>query len=465
VRDTRITFKAYPTIERFLRSDAFIRCLVGPVGSGKSSACVMEVLLRAAAQRPGPDGKRRTRFAIIRNTYGQLRDTTRKTFEQWVPLKLGTWHEQSFTFHIKAGDWDSEVLFRALDRPEDIKKLLSLELTGAYINEAREIPKHVLDILQTRVGRYPSVAQGGATWFGIWMDTNPWHTGHWGYQLFKKTRPSGYELFEQPGGRTPQAENIHHLPTEYYSRLVAGKDSEWIHSYVDGGYPSSDVGSIWGPQVAALEARLGIGDFAHPFDGVFTSWDLGVSDSTAIWFWRINADGMPDLIDHYEASGQEMSHYFHEVDTRPYIYTKHWLPHDARQRSWQTGVGILDQFIAHYGGEKVAIGPEMTLRDGIQAGRWLLEQPMRIHSRCEQGIEALREYRYEYDEDLRVFSTRPLHNWASHSADAFRYLALVAKFTETITRKKPPQVSQPAVPMSGSFSLDQLFKDKERRRI
>jgi hypothetical protein len=82
-----------------------------------------------------------------------------------------------------------------------VKKLLSLEVTGAYVNELKEIPKRVIDVLETRIGRYPSKALGGPTWFGWWADTNPWHIGHWGYKLFKNP-PPGYELYVQPGGRT-----------------------------------------------------------------------------------------------------------------------------------------------------------------------------------------------------------------------------------------------------------------------
>ena len=460
--------KVPATCRSFQRSNAFVRGLKGPVGSGKSSVCVVEIPRRAQQQVPGPDGVRRSRWAVIRNTYSQLRDTTRKTFEEWVPSWLGTWHEQSFTW---TGEWaldeagtdrvSCEVLFRALDRPEDVKKLLSLELTGAYVNEGREISKHVLDVLETRVGRYPSKTNGGASWFGIWLDTNPWHTGHWGAKLFAQNLP-GYELFTQPGGRAANAENVENLPPGYYDRLCQGKDAEWIDVYVDGKDARSDVGVIWGRLVDALAARGGIAPFDHPTDGVFTTWDLGVSDSTAIWFWRINENHVPDVIDHYEASGQPASHYFAEIARRGYRYVKHWLPHDARQRSWQTGVGVVDQFIAQYGAAAVAIGPELSLRDGIAAARWLLEQPIRIHPRCEQGIDALREYRYEWDEELRVFSSRPLHNWASHTADAWRYLSQVVKFSDLITpRAKPPAAPLPRKPEP--LTLDRLWAMQPQR--
>ncbi|WP_242394841.1 phage terminase large subunit [Anaeromyxobacter oryzisoli] len=472
-------YVAAPTLRRFQRSDAFVRCVVGPVGSGKSSACVIELLRRAMRQAPGPDGVRRSRWVVIRNTYSQLRDTTRKTFEEWVPAEIGSWNEQAFTW---VGEWSDgehpvhcEVLFRSLNRPEDVKKLLSLELTGAYVNESREIPKAVVDVLEQRVGRFPAKKSGGPTWSGIWMDTNPWAKQHWGYKLFtlhqgvREEDRDLYELFEQPGGRSPEAENLENLPPGYYDRLVVGKDAEWIKSYVDGEYPSNDQGSIFGPLIEKLEQRGGIGKFKHPTDGVFTSWDLGFSDATGIWFWRVNEHGVPDLIDHYEAHGQPLSHYFDEVDRRGYEYVKHWLPHDARARTLQTGSSILEQFVVRYGADRVAIGPELSLLDGIQAARWLLEQPVRFHERCAAGIEALRSYHYAWDEEARAFSRRPEHDWSSHTADAFRYVACVAKETRLIARGAAIVPPPPAARDLRTITMDELWtmrpKAQRTRRV
>jgi hypothetical protein len=461
-----------PTCRRFAESDEFVRFIIGPVGSGKSTACVREIARRALRQKRGPDGKRHSRFAVIRNTYSQLRDTTRKTFEEWIPHNLGTWHEQRFAFTMEFDDVECEVLFRALDRPEDVKKLLSLELTGAYINEAREIPKHVLDVLETRVGRYPSKAQGGASWFGIWADTNPWHSGHWGAKLFAKNLP-GYRSFRQPGGRAKNAENVENLPRDYYPRLCSGKDAEWVRVYVDGEDATSDVGAIWGAWVADLEKRGGICAFDHPLDGVFTHWDLGRSDSTAIWFWRVNARGVPDVLDHYENSGQGLSHFFGVVDRKPYRYAKHFLPHDARAKTLATQQSVLEQCVEHWGSDKVAITHDLSIADGISAARWVLEQPIQIHERCavparfeHSGVDALREYRYEWDEDTQAFSTKPLHNWASHSADAFRYLSVEAKRVEQLTRKAAPPPEPGSTPLGAAIpvNFDELFSDRERAR-
>lgn len=445
-----INYEAPPTVARFMDSDAFVRCLVGPLGSGKSSGCIMEIVRRAAEQARSPrDGLRHTRFAVIRNTGPQLQDTTRKTFEQWIPEILGKWKESDFEFHMCFGDVDCEVLFRALDRPADVRKVLSLDLTGAYINEAREIAKEVVDGLQARVGRFPAKKDGGPTWFGIWMDTNPWHVSHWGYKLFKAA-PPGHEVFEQPGGRAANAENVENLPPGYYARLVHGKDSEWVEEYVDGKYPASDKGSVYGDLLGKLEAAGGVSEFDHPNDGVFATFDLGVSDATSIWWWRLtNEKGKRrvDLIDWYEASGEGAAHYFDVLEKRGYRYQKIWLPHDARARTFQTGLSTVQLFDDRFP-DLVAIGPELSIEDGIRAGRWMLEQPMRIHARCEAGLEKLRAYRYMWDEERKVFSKKPLHDFASHTADGYRYIACEVQTSEIMTQPNAPTKKGPMVQLT-----------------
>jgi hypothetical protein len=224
-------------LERFRASNAFVRGIRGPIGSGKSTACVVEILRRAHLQKPGPDGKRRSRWAVIRNTYPELKTTTIKTWHAWVPPEWGQWQAEGPPTHrVQEGDLDIEVMFLALDRPDDIRKLLSLELTGAWVNEAREVPKAVLDGLTGRVGRYPSTLQGGPSWFGVMLDTNPPDSDHWWYKLAEETKPNGFEFFAQPAGDSKGAENLANLPPGYYERAKAGKDEDWIRVYVRGDY-------------------------------------------------------------------------------------------------------------------------------------------------------------------------------------------------------------------------------------
>jgi hypothetical protein len=243
-----IRYDAPPTIGRFMHSNLLMRGLMGPFGSGKSVGCCVELLRRSTEQAPDQDRVRRTRWAIIRNTYPELRDTTRATFEEWMPGgKLASnWLEQAFTFTLRmpmpdGTQVEAEFLFRALDRPDDVKKLLSLELTGAWVNEAREVPYKVVKMLSGRVGRFPSMKDGGPTWHGILMDTNPPDDDSWWYKLFEEQKPANAALFKQPGGTEPKAENIGHWETPqghcvgfYKNEPRAG--ARWVPHLVPGYY-------------------------------------------------------------------------------------------------------------------------------------------------------------------------------------------------------------------------------------
>ena len=133
-------------LKNFMKDESFFRGIRGPVGSGKSVGCCVAVFRRALEQKPNEDGIRKSRWAIIRNTNPQLRTTTIKTWLDWFPEE--EWgkflYSVPFTHMIKKGDIELEVIFLALDRPEDVKKLLSLELTGVWVNEAREIHSSVV---------------------------------------------------------------------------------------------------------------------------------------------------------------------------------------------------------------------------------------------------------------------------------------------------------------------------------
>jgi hypothetical protein len=193
----------------------------------------MESLFRAQAQPPGPDGVRRSRGVIVRNSYRELKDTSLVTWNQWVPGAIQRWRASDMVAEVRWPGVEMDVLFRALDSMDDIGKLLSLELSWAWLNEAREIPKAVFDAIQGRVGRYHP-ADGG--WSGIWMDTNPPDSDHWIYRVFEEMRPDGHRIWHQPGGRSAKAENIEHLHPDYYQRMSNGKDPAWVAVYVDGKY-------------------------------------------------------------------------------------------------------------------------------------------------------------------------------------------------------------------------------------
>jgi hypothetical protein len=229
------------------------------------------------------------------------------------------------------------------------------------------------------------------------------------------------------------------------------------------------VGSVWGDLIDLAGKAGAFEPFTYDYDEIFTSWDLGFTDSTVIWFWRV-VDGGVDVVDYYENHGASLSHYFDLIESKPYKYIKHWLPHDARQVTLSSGVSILNQMLKRYPGQ-VACGPDLPLLDGIQAGRWLIQQGVRFHPNVAQGLAALRQYHYEYDEEKKTFSPKPFHDWSSHAADAWRYLASVVKTSEILTKRVVEAAPKPvAKPLHMSFTLNQLFEDRardvrKRRRI
>lgn len=297
---TDIVYRPSPTLATFHASNAFIRGVMGPIGSGKSVGMCWEIFTRAQEQKPGPDGKRRSRWGVIRNTYPELKSTTIKTWLDWFPeSRFGPlrW-DAPITHSLTFGDVELEVLFVSVDKPGDIGKLLSLDLTGAWINEARELPKAVIDAVTGRVGRYPKTdpATGqGPTWSGVVMDTNPPDDHHWWYRLAEEEHPAGHEFFRQPGGLlidegghyvdNPLAENIEHLPDGfgYYRRLVPGKDSNWIKAYVMGQYATVLDGKAvyagqWNDALHVSNAPL------HPIKGreIILGWDYGLTPACIV---------------------------------------------------------------------------------------------------------------------------------------------------------------------------------------
>lgn len=228
-----------PTLRRFALDDSRIRAVVGCFGSGKSSACVMEIIRRAHEQTPSPDGIRRSRWAVVRNTFRQLQDTTIRTFHDWFPPQLfGEYRVTDHNYLItKFPGVHLEILFRALDRPDQVSNLLSLELTGAWFNEIREIPKPIVDAMDGRIGRYPAKRDiAGEYWHGMIMDTNPPDEDSWFYRVFEVQKPEGWVLYKQPSGLSAKAENTTYLPKNYYKNLARGKDEMYVRVYVHGQY-------------------------------------------------------------------------------------------------------------------------------------------------------------------------------------------------------------------------------------
>jgi hypothetical protein len=296
------------TLKKFLKSDNFFRGLRGPVGSGKSVACCIEVFRRALQQEPNAQGIRKSRWAVIRNTNPQLKTTTIKTWLDWFPENEYGHFAWSvpYTHHINIGKVELEVIFLALDRPEDVKKLLSLELTGVWVNEARELPKSIVDACTMRVGRFPSMRDGGATWYGVIADTNAPEEDHWWpimagdvpvpdhlsrEETLMLVKPDNWSFHTQPSAMkevkdnegqlqsykfSELCENQKNLTPKYYQNIVKGKTKGWIDVYVMNRLGSLEEGKPvypnWAEEVHLSTEPLKVGTMP-----VFIGIDFGLT--------------------------------------------------------------------------------------------------------------------------------------------------------------------------------------------
>lgn len=250
-------FTPGPKGQEFIDDQKFIKIICGPVGGGKSTAALMELFGRSVLQEPF-NNVRRTKHIIMRNTGQQLKSTVKPLIDHWFSTltqnKMGQWRltEQVFEMKFRLPDntiVHAEFCLMPADTPDDVRRLLSLEASSAWIEELREINQAIFEGLQGRVARFPNRASGGVTYPGVIGSTNPPPMGTWLQELMSNP-PSNVSVFMQPaallddGQLNPLAENLEHLDPDYYTNLMAGKTSDWLDVY--------------------MRNKFGAGGFGHP---------------------------------------------------------------------------------------------------------------------------------------------------------------------------------------------------------
>ena len=188
-------------------------------------------------------------------------------------------------------------------------------------------------------------------------------------------------------------------------------------------FDAAVVGAYYGKLMARAEAERRIAGVPYdPAAPVWTAWDLGIRDATAIWFAQVIGREIR-IIDYYEASGVDLGHYVREINARPYACAGHIVPHDAQAKELGTGKSRLE-VMESLGLRPITLAPLHRVEDGINAVRMFLPKCWFDARKCARGIDALKLYRAEYDDKLQALRPHPVHDWTSHAADSFRYLAL-----------------------------------------
>jgi len=464
--DDTIEYVPSRTLAKFHQSNERIRGVLGPVGSGKSVGMVMEILRRAQEQRPNRKGVRPFRALVVRNTYAELKSTTIKTFEQWLgPLGRFTYGSPiEFNAYRSLPDgtiMDLTVYFLPLDREEDAKKLKSLEITMAWVNEASEVPEAALKVLRGRVGRFPSKKANGveATWRGIIMDTNPPSTRSWWYELFEKKRPKGHVIFKQPGGLVrhpddpdtylpnPLAENINHLPGgyEYYYDQVNGSSRDYITAMVLGEYAATYEGkAVWQQyEDAAHVAPHGLQ--ASPNGLLIVGMDWGLNPAAV--FTQMSPTGTLYVVDEIAPTDLTLDEFLSEhfipkvLQNFPRFAVQVIGDPAGEQRSHLGQMNAFQTLRARGIAAVPAPTNDFILRRDAVAHFLTKRNGFLMDARCAQLREALLGgYHYAFARGAKdTYKDRPEKNHSSHIADALQYASLF--YYNAAVR--PPRVKRP----------------------
>lgn len=252
--------------------------------------------------------------------------------------------------------------------------------------------------------------------FKLWE--NAQKNSEWWWASLKTVEETRRDAAGERGGYVVGPEQIERLRAE-------GVDEDYIQQEYYCSFYGAHTGSYYGKMIAQLQKDNQVRQVPHePTLPVYTVWDLGVADATAIWFAQ-NVGREVHLIDYYEASGEGLPHFAKEVRSRPYVYSTHWAPHDIEVRELGTGVSRKEMALPL--GINFRVVPNLPIQDGIDAARALLSRCFFDRTKCDLGLRALQNYSKEWNPKAGEYKSYPKHDKWSHGADAFRYLAIIAE--------------------------------------
>lgn len=451
-------YKPDVTPIKYHMCDDFVRILMGPVGSGKSVANLCEIVMRACAMPECYDGVRRSRWAIVRNTYPELAKTTLKSFDDWF-AKLGnvkatkTPLYRHLTFNDGKGPVELEIFPMALDRPDQASAVMSLELTGCYFNEVNYIPSEVFDRMQSRVaGRYPAAIDINHQpyWHGIIADCNPPDTDHWIYKTFEENSPpEGFKLFKQPPGlikvadkwiENPERENKSWLVEDYYRKSALGKAYEYIKVFCLGMYGIATQGK---PIFPNYNDDLHGVEYLEPIPNlpIYFGFDFGLTPATPIA--QVLPDGRLHIIGECTSEWMDLNQFIGSV-LKPYLarrfpnytFADAFMDPAGIQRAQTDGSSCFQLLHASGFSPKPASTNDLQVRfravntflDGMISGRPRFQLDK---THCPILRKALMDG-YQFKElkfaklpdGTPIFDEKPFKNKYSHIAEGLQYLCM-----------------------------------------
>jgi phage terminase large subunit len=389
----------FPETLEFLFHPARYKVLYGGRGGAKSWG-VARALLIQGAQSP-------LRILCAREFQNSIGDSVHHLLRTQIEaLKLDNFYQiQNASI---TGINGTEFVFAGLRN--NTSRIKSFEaIDRAWIEEAQTVSKSSWKDLM------PTIRKDGSE---IWITFNPELETDETYQRFVVNPPTDAIVRKVNWTENPFFNAV--LEQERLDDLK--RDPVAYRNIWEGECRSTLEGAIYGNEIRKAEEEGRI--MTIPYDAlkqVHTFWDLGWADNTSIWFAQSVGPELR-LIDYYSNQLQPLQHYMQVLQGKGYIYGTDWLPHDARAKSLATGRSVEEIMLSM--GRKVQIAPNLSLFDGINAARTIFNRCYFDKDKCSEGLQALRHYRYDIDPESKQLSGKPLHDWASHGADAFRYFAL-----------------------------------------
>jgi hypothetical protein len=438
-----------PIVSDYILSDAFVSLTIGPIGSGKTLGSILRWEKLIYEQEPSDDGIRYSRMVVVRNTAVELRDTTIKSFEGHFGEQL-VFNWGNLTATYEHDDVKAEILFRALDKPGDMKKLLSLEITFAYLNELRELPTEALENVTSRLGRYPSPKDGAeATNPCAWADTNAFDNETWIYRKFIENRPYNHSVFEQPPAIlnavfknnqlitwdvNPDAENLINLPHEYYRGFIAGKSEDWVRVMIMRQYIPLKTGKPVYPEYndfmhCLKEEDIGKPDITRPLicggdNGRWSGFLIGQVDALGrlVVFDELVSDDINlTVFSEIIASYMKANYDGYAFET--------WIdPWAANQRGQVTDATMAKVYRGNNLHPRVSMtGSPLTMVEAVKKafGRIVVGQPaILISDKCKQLRKGLNgSYQFKrINVSGERYSEKPDKGPYSHICNAFEFL-------------------------------------------
>ena len=371
-------------------------CCVAHRRAGKTVAAVQRLILKAmACDKPRP------RVAYLAPTYGQAKAAAwdyLREFTQGVAEKV---HETELRVVLPG---NRQV---RLYGAENYDALRGIYLDDVVLDEFADMRADVQTVIM------PTLSDRGGS--ALWMGTPKGRNEFWAVHDNATRDPAWMSL-------VLKASETGLLPPEELEAARRRLSPEAYAQEYECSFDAAVVGSYYGKALDEAQEQGRV--CGVPIDRsapVHTSWDLGIGDSTAIWFFQEIGREIR-VVDYYEASGEALDHYARKLHERGYLYGKHYLPHDAEARELGTGTTRVETLARL--GVKATVVPAQAKDDSINAVRMLLPRCWFDADRCKIGLEALRMYRRDYDDRLKTFRDRPRHDWTSHAADAFAQFAV-----------------------------------------